>query len=418
MATHNGASTNPLSQPALKRTIGFVLLTLYGLGTILGAGIYVLIGEVARQAGTAAPAAFVLSAVVAAFSALSYAEISGRLPKSAGEAAYVDAAFRLPSFAALTGWAVIGAGIVSSATLVRGFIGYLSVFMDLPAELVIVAVVGALGGLAVWGIAESMWVAGVITVIEATALLAVCVVARDSLGLLPERWSEMLPLLDTTAWAGVLSGSFIAFYAFIGFEDMVNVAEEVVEPERTLPRAIVAALILSTSLYVLVAVTASLALPTDLLMQTDAPMAAIVESRGISPAAISLVGLFAVINGALIQLIMASRVLYGLGAQGLAWRGFARVHARRRTPVVATVVSAVAILSLSLTLSLGHLAQFTSFIALSVFAVVNLSLIRLKRLSPRGPVYTVPGFVPVIGAALCIAMLLFQITAVLGSWVR
>ncbi len=418
MATHNGASSDPLSQPALKRSIGFVLLTLYGLGTILGAGIYVLIGEVARHAGSAAPAAFLLSAVIAAFSALSYAEISGRLPKSAGEAAYVDAAFRLPSVATLTGLAVIAAGIVSSATLVRGFIGYLSVFVDLPAELVIVVLVGALGALAAWGIAESMWVAGVITVIEATALLAVCVVARDSLGLLPERWTELLPLRDSAVWTGVLSGTFIAFYAFIGFEDMVNVAEEVVDPERTLPRAIVAALILSTSLYVVVAVVASLALPIDVLTGSDAPMAVIVESRGISPAYISLVGLFAVINGALIQLIMASRVLYGLGAQGLAWRGFARVHPRRRTPIVATVVSAAAILFFALTLSLGHLAQFTSFIALSVFAVVNLALIRLKRRSARGPVYTVPGFVPVIGAVLCVGMLLFQISAVVGNWVR
>ncbi len=417
MATRNGASPDPLSQPALKRTIGFVLLTLYGLGTILGAGIYVLIGEVARQAGPAAPTAFLLSAVIAAFSALSYAEISGRLPKSAGEAAYVDAAFRLPSIATLTGWAVIAAGLVSSATLVRGFIGYLSVFVELPPEVVIVALVGALGLLAAWGIAESMWVAGVITVIEATALLAVCLIARDSLDALPAQWPALLPSGNVTAWAGVLSGSFIAFYAFIGFEDMVNVAEEVVEPERTLPRAIVAALILSTSLYVLVAIVASLALPTDVLASAQAPMAAIVESRGISPAYISLVGLFAVINGALIQLIMASRVLYGLGAQGLAWRGFARIHPNRRTPVIATVVSAATILAFSLTLSLGHLAQFTSFIALSVFAVVNLALIGLKRRAPRGPVYTVPRFVPVVGALLCVGMLVFQLTTILGSWV-
>ena len=228
----------------------------------------------------------------------------------------------------------------------------------------------------------------------------------------------MVPLRDTTAWAGVLSGAFIAFYAFIGFEDMVNVAEEVVEPERTLPRAIVAALILSTSLYVLVAVVASLALPTDVLTGADAPMALIVESRGISPVYISLVGMFAVINGALIQLIMASRVLYGLGAQGLVWRGFARIHAIRRTPVIATAASAAAILFFSLTLSLGHLAQVTSVIALSVFAIVNFALISLKRRAPRGPVYTVPAFVPVIGAALCVGMLLFQFTAFIDSWVQ
>jgi len=391
------------------------LLTLYGLGTILGAGIYVLIGEVARAAGPATPAAFLLSAVIAAFSALSYAELSGRLPKSAGEAAYVEAAFKMPSAAALAGWAVIAAGVVSSATLVRGFVGYLDVFVGLPTELVIVVLVLSLGLLAVWGIAESMWVAAVVTVIEAAGLLAVCFVARDSLSLVPERLPSIFPLLNATAWAGVLSGAFIAFYAFIGFEDMVNVAEEVVEPERTLPRAIVAALVLSTSLYLLVAVVASMALPVDMLADSDAPMAAIVVSRGISPAYITIVSLFAVINGALIQLIMASRVLYGLGAQGLAWSGFASVDARRRTPVVATIVIAGTILFFALTFSLGGLAQSTSFIALCVFTAVNVSLIRLKRRSPRGPVYTVPKAVPVIGAVLCVGMLILQIVAVLGS---
>jgi len=391
------------------------LLTLYGLGTILGAGIYVLIGEVARAAGPATPAAFLLSAVIAAFSALSYAELSGRLPKSAGEAAYVEAAFKMPSAAALAGWAVIAAGVVSSATLVRGFVGYLDVFVGLPTELVIVVLVLSLGLLAVWGIAESMWVAAVVTVIEAAGLLAVCFVARDSLSLVPERLPSIFPLLNATAWAGVLSGAFIAFYAFIGFEDMVNVAEEVVEPERTLPRAIVAALVLSTSLYLLVAVVASMALPVDVLADSDAPMAAIVVSRGISPAYITIVSLFAVINGALIQLIMASRVLYGLGAQGLAWSGFASVDARRRTPVVATIVIAGTILFFALTFSLGGLAQSTSFIALCVFTAVNVSLIRLKRRSPRGPVYTVPKAVPVIGAVLCVGMLILQIVAVLGS---
>ena len=151
-------------------------------------------------------------------------------------------------------------------------------------------------------------------------------------------------------------------------------------------------------------------------IRSDAPMAAIVASRGISPLYISLVGLFAVINGALIQLIMASRVLYGLSAQGLVWRGFARVHARRRTPVAATVAIAGTILLFALTLSLGRLAQFTSFIALGVFLTVNLSLIVLKRRTPTGPVYTVPGFVPVIGAVLCLAMLLFHVAAVIGAW--
>ncbi len=386
-----------------------MLLTLYGLGTILGAGIYVLIGEVARVAGPAMPAAFLLAGFIAAFSALSYAELSGRLPKSAGEAAYIQAAFNWPVAAGVMGWAVIATGVVSSATLVRGFIGYLDVFVSLPSALVMTLLVIGLGMLAAWGIAESMWAAAVITMIETFGLIAVCFVARDSLASWPDRWPEMLPALDLAAWTGVLLGAFIAFYAFIGFEDMVNVAEEVIAPERTLPLAIVAALVLSTALYLLVAVVATLALPTAVLSDSDAPMAAIIQSRGYSPTIIALVGLFAVINGALIQLVMASRVLYGLGKQGLVWPLLARVHAGRRTPVVATALIALAVLVFALALPIGRLARLTSFIALAVFLAVNLSLIVVKRHAGSAPVFTVPTFVPVVGAVLSAGMLLLQL---------
>jgi amino acid transporter len=416
LAANNGASSGSLSTPSLKRSIGLVLLTLYGLGTILGAGIYVLVGEVARSAGAATPAAFVLAGVIATFSALSYAELGGRLPKSAGEAAYIEAAFEWPAAAGVIGWAVIATGIISSATLVRGFVGYLDVFVSLPSELVIVLLVLGLGALASWGIAESMWAAGVITVVEVLGLLAVCFIARDSLAGFPDQWTNMLPTLDAAALAGVLSGAFIAFYAFIGFEDMVNVAEEVVAPERTVPYAIVAALVLSTALYLLVAVVATLALPLTVLAGNDAPMAAIVESRGYSPVFIAFVGLFAVINGALIQLVMASRVLYGLGMQGLVWPLVARVHVRRRTPVVASAVVALGILIFALALPIGRLARLTSFVALAVFTAVNMSLIVLKKRAVSTPLFSVPAFVPLIGAALSGGMLVLQLVSLIESW--
>jgi len=393
------------------------LLTLYGLGTILGAGIYVLIGEVAGATGSAIPGAFLLAGLIAAFSALTYAELGGRLPKSAGEAAYVEAAFRRRFPAVVTGWAVIATGVVSSATLVRGFIGYLEVFLDVPDALVIVIVVTCLGVLAAWGIAESLWAAGLVTVVEVLGLLTVCFIARDSLAAPAERWIELLPAANPAAWTGLFTGGFIAFYAYIGFEDMVNVAEEVIEPERTLPRAILAALLISTGLYLLVATVAALALPAAVLASSDAPMAAIVESRGYSPVLVSLVGLFAVINGALIQIVMASRVLYGLGAQGLAWRLLARVHAGRRTPIVATAAIVLSVLVFALLLPIGHLARVTSFIALVVFLAVNLSLIALKQRDTARPQFSVPRFVPVVGAALCTGMLLLQLAALIEGQV-
>jgi amino acid transporter len=199
---------------------------------------------------------------------------------------------------------------------------------------------------------------------------------------------------------------------------MVNVAEEVVAPERTLPRAIIAALALSMGLYLLVTVVASLALPTDVLAAADAPMAAIVESRGHSPQTIALVGLFAVLNGALIQLVMASRVLYGLGAQGLAWSVMAYVHAERRTPLVAVALAAALILAFALLLPLARLAQVTSFIALAIFTTMNVSLIVLKCRGMGAAAFTVPLLVPIVGAVLSGGMLAIQLAESLELWAR
>jgi APA family basic amino acid/polyamine antiporter len=404
-----------LSEPTLKRDIGYTLLTLYGLGTILGAGIYVLIGEVARSAGTAAPAAFLISALMAGVTAFSYAELAARLPRSAGEAAYVAEGFRWSAAATAVGWAVIVTGVVSAATMTRGFVGYLELFVSLPPALVICALVGAVACLAAWGISQSLWLAGAVTVVEVIGLLIVCVVAGGSLSEFPDRWPDLLPDANIASWFGILSGAFVAFYAFIGFEDMVNVAEEVQEPRTTLPRAIVTALIVSTVLYVFIAVIAVLSTPIDALISSDAPLALIVESRGVSPQLIGVISLFAVINGALVQLIMASRVLYGLADQGLASPIFARINARTRTPLLATAVVAACILVFALGFSLDRLARFTSFIALIVFSMVNASLVKLKRDQPDRPEFSVPVGVPVLGFLLCAGMICYQSVAWLSA---
>ena len=187
-----------MSEPTLKRSVRLPLLTLYGLGTILGAGIYVLIGEVAASAGTAAPSAFVLASVIAGFTALSYAELASRVPKSAGEAAYVDVAFQRHLLSRAVGWAVIITGIVSAATMSRGFVGYLNVFLDLPTPLVIVGVVCALGALAGWGISQSLFAAASITVLEIGGLVFVVAVAGDSFAALPTAWPTLLPDANMT----------------------------------------------------------------------------------------------------------------------------------------------------------------------------------------------------------------------------
>ncbi len=394
----------------LKRSLTLPLITFYGLGTILGAGIYVLVGEVAGRAGLYAPLAFMLAAVLAALTGLSYAELCARYPKSAGEALYVQEGFSRRALSVLVGLGIVLAGIVSSATLANGFVGYLHVFIPVADAPAIVALVLALGALAAWGITESVLAATVATVIEIAGLLLIVAVAGDSLATLPARLPELLPPADAAVWHGILLGAFVAFYAFIGFEDMVNVAEEVKDPVRTLPRAILIAIAVSTALYLLVALTAVLALPRAELAASRAPLALLYErSTGAAPVPIALISLFAVVNGALIQIVMATRVFYGMSRQGWLPEPLGRVHAGRRTPLIATAVVTAVVLAFALALPLVALAQATSSIVLTVFALVNLSLIRIQRRAPRPRgVRTVPRWVPVAGLLSCAGLLAYQ----------
>ena len=216
--------------PELKRTLSLAQITFYGLGTILGAGIYVLVGKVAGTAGLYAPLAFVVAALLAGLTGLSYAELAARHPKSAGEAVYVQDGFRWRPLSMLVGFLIILTGIVSAATIANGFVGYLHVFIDVPDWLAITLLVLALGALAAWGIAESVMAATAITLVEVGGLLLVLAVAGGSFADLPARLPELIPPFEVPVWQGILLGAFLAFYAFIGFEDMANVAEEVRHP--------------------------------------------------------------------------------------------------------------------------------------------------------------------------------------------
>lgn len=397
----------------LKRSLPLPLITFYGLGTIIGAGIYVLIGKVAGLAGMYAPFAFALAAIIAAFTAISYAELSARYPRSAGEAAYVEEAFHRRLLSGITGWSVVLIGIVSSATLANGFVGYLQVFVHTPHWLAIATLVIALGLLAAWGISQSVWVATLTTVLELFGLLLVLVLAGDGLTDLPHRWPELIPPLRVGAWLDIMLATFLAFYAFIGFEDMVNVAEEVKNPQRNLPLAIFIALIATTVIYVLIALVAVLAMTPEALARSDAPLVSLIEHSGHQSvvSGIGLIGLVAVTNGALIQIIMASRVVYGMARQGIAPMAFAAVNARTQTPIRATLAVALVILLLALWLPLVKLAEATSFITLIVFALINLALWRLKVRAPHPPgIVRYPLWVPITGFALCIGLLLLRIT--------
>jgi amino acid transporter len=270
---------------------------------------------------------------------------------------------------------------------------------------------------AAWGIKQSALFATVVTVIELGGLLLIVSVASPSLTQLPAHLPQMLPPASAPAWGGVLLGAFLAFYAFLGFEDMVNVAEEVRDPERNMPRAVLIAAGVATLLYMLVAIVAVLSLQPAELAGTDAPLALLyTRATGREPWLIGAISLFAVVNGALIQLIMGSRILYGMAREGWLPAALAYVHPRTQTPLVTTGLVTVAALALALWFPLVTLAKTTSFILLTVFALVNLTLVRIKL---RGPApagtLSVPLWAPAMGFLLSLGITLYQIIALVRT---
>lgn len=405
--------TNHSHQGSLKRTISLPLLTFYGLGNILGAGIYVLMGKVVGAAGYFAPLAFFLASLVATFTALSYAEFASRHPHSAGEAVYLYEGFQWRFLSVLVGLLIALAGMVSAATMAKGFAGYFQLFFDLSPWLIMPGLLLLLGGIALWGIRESVRLIAVITLLEAGGLVLLLWVSRGSLSTLPENLPKLLSPSQGENWQGIIAGAFLAFYAYIGFEDMVNVAEEVKQAPRNLPLGIFFALIASTILYASVALVAVLSIEPAVLGQSDAPLALLYTSAtGASPTIISLIGMVAVINGALIQLIMASRILYGMSRQGWLPVFLAYVHPQTHTPWPATLLVTGLITLLALLFPLVTLAAITSGLILVVFSLVNLALWRVKRRIPHPTeARTFPLWVPIAGFCFSLGLLLAQLTS-------
>ena len=402
-------------QPQLKRSIGFFALVFYGTGTMVGAGFYALVGKVAGSAGALLPLALLVASIVALFAVLTYGELVKRYPRAGGEAIYAQRAFRRRWLGGAVGWAVMLTGIVSAATLAHAFQNYLGVFISLPDWLVLSLFVLTLGLITAWGIEESVTFAVTITALEITGLLVVAgllvYVGVDS----PDAGlsaGELLPPDASGWWAvipGILSGGFLAIYAFVGFEDMVNVAEEVEAPKNNLPKALLWALALTTALYLLVSIAAVLSVPLDVLVESEAPLAEIVRAQGEGWAKfIGFAGLLAGVNGALVQFIMASRVLYGMGGEGMAPQVFDSVAHRTRTPIRATVAVTLVIGVLAIGFQIEALARATSFVILMVFAVMHASVLRLKWTGDEEWREGLPAWVPAVGLVIVIALLVFQ----------
>jgi APA family basic amino acid/polyamine antiporter len=366
------------NQP-LHRTLGLALVTFYGLGTIIGAGIYVLVGEVARSAGTLLPAAFLLAGIIALLTGSCYAELSGRYPHAAGAVLYVDEAFSSPLVSQLTGLLVLVTGIVSAAAISRGFVGYLDIYWKIPPSYTIVALGALMGLVASKGIKESALLISAITLLEVAGVLLVIgfTVIGDPVTQLPQ---SVVPFAPTP----IIAGAFIAFYAFIGFEDMVNLAEETRDPGITMPRAILISIAVSTLLYIAVAVAATFYVDLVQLADSGSPLVLMVSGNTWAVNLVTLIGMVAITNGALTQIIMASRMLYGMAGRGLLPHFFRHVNSRTQTPSRNTWLVTLVIIGFALWLPVLTLAKLTSTVMLVIFAGVNLALIRIRH-TQRGP---------------------------------
>jgi APA family basic amino acid/polyamine antiporter len=398
-------------QPKLRRSVNLPLLVFYGLGNIFGAGIYVLIGKMAGIAGMYVPLSFVVACFVVFFTALSYAELSARFPLSAGEAVYINEGFHKPWLSTVLGLMIALAGLLSSATILHGFYGYMSSIIVIPEFISTLILIVILSAIAIWGIKESMLFAFVLTLVEISGLGMVIYAGFDYIEIDQINFAAMLPPLEFSEFNAIVLGAFLAFYAFTGFEDMVNIAEEVKEPTKTMPRAIIITLVVVTLVYMAIAFVSIFIVPVNALAQSSAPLAKVYETATGSDAAIlSVIAMIAVINGALIQIIMVSRILYGMSYQGWLPKFLANVNAKTRTPILSIIVTGGLIFILANLFELVTLAQFTSFFIFIVFTLVNLSLIRIKQREPYVEgIMVYPLAIPVMAIFLNLTLLTFQI---------
>ncbi len=405
---------DPIVPPSgLRRRLGLPLLVLYGTGVTVGAGIYVLIGAVAGHAGVHSSWAFALAAFVMAFTAASYAELATRYPVSAGEAAYVRAAFKSRLLSTAAGTLRLATGIIAAAAVTLGGAGYIRQLIDLPTPLIAMAIVVALGIVASWGILESVMLAGLLTLIETGGLVWIVVSAVHS-GVAFGPALLTPPPLDLGVLSGITFAGLLAFFAFVGFEDLANVVEEAKSPQRSIPWAMALTLLITSVLYVLIAAIAVTAVAPGVLSASPAPLSLVFNAvAGISPATFTAIAIVSTLNTVLAQMTMTARVVYGMAGQGDLPRIAGQVDPRTGTPLIATGLVMLAVAILALAFPLERLAEGTSLATLTIFAIVNLCLlrIRIRRIGSDAADVRVPLWVPALGLVTCMLMIVSAFVA-------
>ncbi len=416
------------SSAKLVQTIGPWQILFYGLGSMLGAGVYVLIGKAAGVLGNAMWLAFVAAMIAALLTGLSYASVGSRYPKAGGAAYVTERATKKAWLSYAVGIAVMMSGLTSMATGLQAIAESLvtHVGIGMRPKLLAIALAFLVGSVIYRGIRESMWVNLFCTLIEVGGLLFIIFIGAKFWG--GVNYMEVPPTAAGPGIAGIsmiviLQGAVLTFFSFIGFEDILNVSEEVKEPRKSIPFGLIGAMIAATVIYMAVAITAVSVMPWKDLAASPAPLMDVAKLaapwfKGIDRVYL-FITIFSIGNTALLNYLMGSRLLYGMSKQGLLPMFMGKVHPIRRTPHVAVVTLFAIVTVLILSGGVKPLAEATALLLLSVFAVVNVSLVILKRRKgePKGG-FEVPTFVPILGAIVCLILIASRIHGALASQVE
>ena len=391
--------TNNIRNDQLRRVLTFWPLLFYGLGVIIGTGIYVALGEVIFRAGSAAPLSFLIAGICAALTGLCYAELAARYPEAAGAAAYVQKAFNSEAMGLVVGAATTIAVAVSAAAIAHGAASYVDELLPLSQEFIVGLLIISFGILSCYGVKASVSVAAILGALELIGLAA-------AFGMGLYRSEEIsVGQFDAhalTNFSGIVAGAFVAFFAYVGFETLANMAEEVRDPERTVPQTILVSVGISLLVYFAVSVSVVLGGAVG-----DSPLASLF--KGHWAVLFSLLVFFTIANGTLVQVNMLSRLFYGMAKLGDLPKWLGAVNRRTGTPIQATILATVIILIASMAFNFKTLLTIVNFLTLGIFIAVDLALLKLNAQKASTTAFHVPLWIPPLAIALSFGMIVAEI---------
>jgi basic amino acid/polyamine antiporter, APA family len=413
VSTGDRSQPGTAAEPTLHRVMGPWLLLLFIIGDILGTGSYALTGQVAKQVGGVVWLPFLVAFIVAVITAFSYLELVTKYPRAAGAALYAHKAFGIHFVTFIVAFAVMCSGITSASTASRAFAANLSNAFELGLAggigitLVGLAFMVLVAAVNFRGVAESVKANVVLTCVELTGLLIIIFIGLWAIAAGEgdvSRVTQFKTSADGSVVWPVIAAATLAFFAMVGFEDSVNMAEECKDPTRHFPKVLLAGLIITGLIYVLVSISAITLVSPEQLGEGETPLLKVVQA-GAPNFPLELFGfitMFAVANSALINMLMASRLVYGMSRERVLPPVLGKVHSTRRTPYVA--IGFTTLLAFALITFVGEvpaLGGTTALLLLCVFAVVNIAVLVLRRDRVDHKHFRTPTFLPILGALSC-----------------